>query len=143
MPKITTYGITLDTDGTYYGWRSTDTVGPEGELDDRDYASYGTEADSVTDAYTELVDAGFLPAGHLVDVSGDYPDEEQVWEVQMPKDWTEHIGPTHDDGSPHVPDWTTVTHADVDPRRPIFDIWCTECGQSGSFGLTPTDIQWV
>lgn len=58
-------------------------------------------------------------------------------------DWRDHIGATHADGSAHVPDWTTVQHADVSADSPIFDVWCVTCGQSGSFRLTADDIDWI
>jgi len=56
-----------------------------------------------------------------------------------------------DDSVPHVPDWRTVALADIHPN-PVqgavyFDVWCSECGQSGSFMLNITEdndrVAWV
>lgn len=54
-----------------------------------------------------------------------------------------NISETHSDGSDHEPDWTTVCHADVPAEEPIFDVWCSICGQSGSFSIHPMEsVQW-
>lgn len=40
----------------------------------------------------------------------------------------------------HKPDWGTVRHV---PEMPgVVDIWCSVCGQSGSFSVLEGDINW-
>lgn len=54
-----------------------------------------------------------------------------------------------EDHGEHVADWDTVALADTanpdDRGRFTFDVWCNECGQSGSFALTIMDVEvaWV
>ena len=54
-----------------------------------------------------------------------------------------------DDTVPHMPDWKTVALADVpmEQGRVIFDVWCSVCGQSGSFRLdilmSADNVAWV
>lgn len=40
----------------------------------------------------------------------------------------------------HIPDWKSVFPADGAPG--IVDVWCTQCGLSGSIPLALEDIQW-
>jgi len=40
----------------------------------------------------------------------------------------------------HKPDWSTARLADGTPD--ILDVWCAECGISGSFRVDPKDINW-
>lgn len=63
--------------------------------------------------------------------------------MELKPSWLDNIGERHLDLTPHTPDWTTVRHADVPASEPIFDVWCSDCGQSGSFGLTEEDIDWI
>ena len=54
-----------------------------------------------------------------------------------------------DDTVPHVPDWDTVALADIKPNPDAggvtFDVWCSVCGQSGSFRVTlkTREVHWV
>ena len=55
-----------------------------------------------------------------------------------------------DDSVPHVPDWRTLSLADLpqpDRGRITLDVWCSVCGQSGSLILdvemSPDLIGWV
>ena len=55
-----------------------------------------------------------------------------------------------EDHGEHVPDWNTVALVDgvIDAWGGVcFDVWCSECGQSGSFMLNITEdndqVVWV
>lgn len=56
------------------------------------------------------------------------------------------IVPEHEDGTPHVPDWTSLEYVRGLVGTVTFDVWCQVCGQSGSFVLDPAiigpEIQW-
>jgi hypothetical protein len=56
--------------------------------------------------------------------------------------YDENISEFHSDGTNHIPDWTSLAHADVPSDVPLFDVNCIKCGQSGSFMLSEEDIQW-
>jgi len=78
----------------------------------------------------------------------DYTPAEQT--TARKYDWRNHIGETHKDGTPHVANPQSIALADGEPSsddRLIFDIWCVECGQSGSFSIAidpdSGDIQWA
>lgn len=63
----------------------------------------------------------------------------------MDYSYIDHMGPTHKDGTAHVPDWSTLAPADgFGPEFMVFDVWCSLCGQSGSIPIQPVfdELSW-
>lgn len=66
----------------------------------------------------------------------DYRDLKELWQ--------------HNDGSPHRADASTVVVADTYHQfhggNVTFDVWCMDCGLSGSFSIDiapeSEDVQW-
>jgi hypothetical protein len=57
----------------------------------------------------------------------------------------------HNDGTPHRPDLKTIAvspehlYMSPDPEWVVMDVWCLDCGLSGSFNLkitAPDEVQW-
>jgi hypothetical protein len=46
----------------------------------------------------------------------------------------------HEHECEHQIDWSTL--APADGADGIVDVWCSECGVSGSVRINPEDIQW-